>query len=477
LYSLAVIAYEMLAGEPPFDARSTSDILYKQVHETPPSILLKRPDLSPAVGEVFDRALAKQPERRYWSGTTFVTSLVGALEDQTSVAAAAAIQKPSIAAGSDQEPTGSTPAKRSAWVWIAGGALILALLLVGALAYTGVLGRSEPTPTFDVVALLTTVPNPVSTMTPTVGSASDATKGTPPPNPTALITPTEAPVPTIGPGSLATVRVPVADVRAQASQGSELVTQVIMGDKVRVQEMSDSWYRVVAIDQPSPKDPQGYPGWIEAGAVSPRVDEQGQLAIVIVPAAPVRVTASNDGQVIHTLSFDSRLALKSANDAWVAVALPDGQEGWVARDQVRLVCPEQGCASDVAGEPSQSRTSNEIVKTAQQFLGTRYLWGGTSASAFDCSGFIYRVFHANGITVPRDSLPMSQSGTWVEREELQPGDIIFTATGGPSGRVSHCALYLGDGQVLTTVGTDPIAIVPLDTGRYRDEYWGARRYP
>jgi cell wall-associated NlpC family hydrolase len=256
-----------------------------------------------------------------------------------------------------------------------------------------------------------------------------------------------------------------------------LVTQVIMGDRVMVQEMRDGWYRIAAIDQPSPKDPQGYPGWIESSAVSPRVDEQGQMAIVIVPAAPVRTTASDDGPVLHTLSFDSRLTLKSANDAWVVVALPDGREGWVARDQVRLVCPDQGCAGDVAGEPDRPRPSHEIVDTAQQFMGTRYLWGGTSASAFDCSGFIYRVFHANGITVPRDSLPMSQSGAWVEREDLQPGDIIFTASGGPSGRVSHCALYLGDGQVLTTAGTDPITVVPLDSGRYRDEYWGARRYP
>ena len=72
---------------------------------------------------------------------------------------------------------------------------------------------------------------------------------------------------------------------------------------------------------------------------------------------------------------------------------------------------------------------------------------------------------------------MSESGTWVEREQLQPGDIIFTANGGASGRVSHAALYIGNGQVLTTIATDTISIVPLDSPRFRDEYWGARRYP
>jgi cell wall-associated NlpC family hydrolase len=144
---------------------------------------------------------------------------------------------------------------------------------------------------------------------------------------------------------------------------------------------------------------------------------------------------------------------------------------------VRLACTTDDCAEKLAGQPDGPRSVDEILVTAKQFIGTEYLWGGASSSAFDCSGYIYRVFHANGVMVPRDSLPMSQSGTWVEREELQPGDIVFTANGGPSGRVSHAALYIGDGQVLTTVVTDSITVVPLDSPRYRDEYWGARRYP
>ncbi len=475
LYSLAVVAYEMLTGAPPFDADSKSDLLYKQVHEPAPSILLERPDLSLAVDEVFDRALAKQPERRYWSGTTFVTSLAEAVGDQSSAVAIPATPTPS--AGQARQEPSPPPAKRLAWGWLAGAALVLILLVVGALASSGVVSHPQPTPTFDIVALLTEVPNPVSTMTPTNSSAPAMATETPSPEPTVPTTPTDAAPPSDEPGSIVTVRVPVADVRSEPNQASERVTQVIMGEKVMIQQKQDGWYRVTAVDQPSPKDPQGYPGWLEAGAVSLEPYEPSQVAIVMVPSAPVRSIPTADGPVIREVSIDSRLAFQSANDAWVAVTLPDGDGGWIARDLVRLVCSGGECNGDVAAAPDDPLPAEQILDTAKQLMGTRYLWGGTSSTAFDCSGFIYRVFHANGITIPRDSLPMSQSGTWVEREELQPGDIIFTSQGGPLGRVSHCALYIGDGQIITTVGTDPVAIVPLDSERYRNEYWGARRYP
>jgi serine/threonine protein kinase/uncharacterized protein YgiM (DUF1202 family) len=476
LYSLAVIAYEMLAGAPPFDARSTSDVLFQQVHEPPPSILLKRPEQSPALDDVFGRALAKQPEHRYWSGATFINSLAEALEDQSGAAAVLATQTPPTEPAR-QVPLRPSPTRRIAWGWFAGAALVLALIVVGALAFSGVAGRSKPTPTLDVIALLTQVPNPISTMTPTRSGAPVPPTDTPLPQAAATTAPTDTSPVNIGPGSHATVSIPVADVRAAPSEASELVTQVIMGEEVIIVEMEDGWYRIAAIDQPSPKDPQGYPGWIKSDSVTPQSGEREQTAVVIVSSAPLRTTASQDGSVIHSLSFDTRLALQSADDNWVAVTLPDGKAGWIARDHVRLVCSGDQCKDGVAGEPDAPRSSDEIVNVAKQFIGTRYLWGGTSSNAFDCSGFVYRVFHASGITVPRDSLPMSQSGTWVERDELRPGDVVFTAAGGPSGRVSHCALYLGDGQVLTTVGTDPITVVPLDSARYRDEYWGARRYP
>jgi len=79
LYSLAIVAYELLAGAPPFDADSTPAILYMQVHEPPPLITTRCSDLPPAVNGVLRQALAKDPAIRYQSGAAFVMALTQAL--------------------------------------------------------------------------------------------------------------------------------------------------------------------------------------------------------------------------------------------------------------------------------------------------------------------------------------------------------------------------------------------------------------
>jgi formylglycine-generating enzyme required for sulfatase activity len=79
LYSLAMIAYEMLAGTPPFDDDSTPAILYKQVHEPPPSIHTHCPGLPSATEDVLSRALAKDPTERFESCEAMVNALAEAL--------------------------------------------------------------------------------------------------------------------------------------------------------------------------------------------------------------------------------------------------------------------------------------------------------------------------------------------------------------------------------------------------------------
>ncbi len=79
-YSLAMIAYEMLAGDPPFDDDSTPAILYKQVHEPPPPVRGCCPDLPPMVDDVLSKALEKDPAKRYGSARAFVDALEEALQ-------------------------------------------------------------------------------------------------------------------------------------------------------------------------------------------------------------------------------------------------------------------------------------------------------------------------------------------------------------------------------------------------------------
>jgi cell wall-associated NlpC family hydrolase len=358
------------------------------------------------------------------------------------------------------------------------GRMALVVLLAG-LAIVAVVfamrqaGQGDPTPDYPAARLQlgTVAPTrPIRTSAPAVATQVADTL------PTALPPATHTIAPAPVDDGLAVVKAAVADVRALATPASELVTQVLMGEKIRILSREGDWYEIVAVEQPSPKHAQGYPGWVLAEAVSLEVPDTPLTAVVTALSAQVVAAPEDDAPSIANLSLDSRLSVQSAGESWVEVILPNGV-GWVPREQVHLVCTHQGCqGTEGTAQPDPPRSLDDVLDTAMQFVGTPYLWGGASSDAFDCSGFVYRLFHANGITIPRDSQPMSENGAWVEKEDLRPGDVVFLAENAGSGRVTHCSLYIGDGQMVTSVGTSPIGIVPLEHPRYIQEYWGARRF-
>lgn len=352
--------------------------------------------------------------------------------------------------------------------------LLTSLVLAAAIFVVRQAGQEDRTTDYPAAHLQlgTVAPTrPIRTSAPAV--ATHDTDALPTAVPPATHTIAPAPVD----DGVAVVKAAVADVRALPTQTSELVTQVLMGERVRILSQEGDWYEVAAVEQPSPKHAQGYPGWLLAEAVSLKVPDTPLTAVITALSAQVVAAPEDGAPFIAKLSLDSRLSVQSADESWVEVILPTGAAGWVPREQVHLVCTRQGCqGTQDTAQPDPPRSLDDVLDTAMQFVGTPYLWGGASSDAFDCSGFVYRVFHANGITIPRDSQPMSESGAWVEKEELRPGDVVFLAENAGSGRVTHCSLYIGDGEMVTSVGTSPIGIIPLEHPRYIQEYWGARRF-
>lgn len=103
-------------------------------------------------------------------------------------------------------------------------------------------------------------------------------------------------------------------------------------------------------------------------------------------------------------------------------------------------------AIDAASRPNRgdtvSVTGNAIVDYAYQFLGVPYVWGGTTPSGFDCSGFTQYVFrNAVGVSLPRTTYDQINVGVPVSYNNLQPGDLVFPHTG-------HVGIYIGGGQMI-----------------------------
>jgi cell wall-associated NlpC family hydrolase len=252
----------------------------------------------------------------------------------------------------------------------------------------------------------------------------------------------------VAPAPTATVRVAVANVWEAPNAGhlpldphvwptsavtyserralvGHMPTQVLYGETVRVLVRRSGWTKIAVPDQPSPLDARGYPGWVRSWQLGPAF------------AAPLVVT------------------VRSAK-------LANGTEVGFGTQVPRGAVP----ASATRPLP---HTRADLVRSAEQFLGLHYLWGGLSAWGYDCSGLTWAVYRAHGITIPRDADAQFASGTPVSLAKLQPGDLLFYE----HPVVGHVAMYIGDGKMIESPNSaSDVRIVPVRTSDFR----GVRRF-
>jgi peptidoglycan endopeptidase LytE len=111
------------------------------------------------------------------------------------------------------------------------------------------------------------------------------------------------------------------------------------------------------------------------------------------------------------------------------------------------------------------------VETAKQFLGAPYIYGAESPAGFDCSGFVRYVYRtAAGITVPKSSRSIWDTGKPVEPEAAKPGDIMVFNTVGNT--ASHVGILLEDGSLIHAVSSGPRTGVIISPRA--DRYFGPR---
>lgn len=155
---------------------------------------------------------------------------------------------------------------------------------------------------------------------------------------------------------------------------------------------------------------------------------------------------------------------------------PTGYFGTHTNVSVKSYQSSKGLAVDgiVGRHTARALKIDRILQMAKSYQGVRYSWGGQSPSGFDCSGFVHYVLLKNDIIVPRTAAAQYNSGTWVNKSQLQPGDLVFFSTykAGPS----HVGFYLGGGKFIhASSGAGKIIISELSNSYYAAHYIGAKR--
>ncbi len=145
--------------------------------------------------------------------------------------------------------------------------------------------------------------------------------------------------------------------------------------------------------------------------------------------------------------------------------------------------PRAGLAAprDVAGAPELREVYEDIgatlaaVSLAQQLIGKPYRYGGrTPTGGFDCSGLVQYVYGQQGLELPRTARRQARAGQHVEREELEPGDLVFFRIGGE--RINHVGIYAGDDEFIHAPRSGrAVCRESLHNPWWQRRYAGARR--
>ena len=247
-------------------------------------------------------------------------------------------------------------------------------------------------------------------------------------------------------------------LRSAPSTSASVVTTLDKSVAVAIlDDSTDGWYKISY---------NGDTGYVSADYLT--VDQDNLFTTygrINTTGVNVRSGASTDSSVLATIEEDAVVTVNGLVDGWYDVTCEYGTEGYIRSDYVDL---------------TESASSNDgIVATAMQYLGTRYVYGGASASGFDCSGYTMYVYSQHGYSLPHSATSQWQSGLGTRVysiSALQPGDLVFfnDPSRNAGKACSHAGIYVGDGQFIhsSSSRSGGVIISSLTSGYYNTYFVG-----
>lgn len=243
-------------------------------------------------------------------------------------------------------------------------------------------------------------------------------------------------------------------------------------------ETTDGWYKIKSGDITGYVTADSQYTATGAEAKDLAMNAASLMAIVNTDKLNVRKEPSTESSIWTQISKEERYAVIQQMDGWVQIELDAGEESeetdaaYIAtRDnnvEVRYALEEAIKFSPLEEKANQEASlRNKIVNYALQFVGNRYVWGGTSLTkGADCSGFTQSVMKNFGISLPRVSRDQANAGRGIKSSEMRPGDLIFYTNS--RGTVNHVSMYIGNGQIVHAASKR--SGIRISTWNYRNPY-------
>ena len=200
----------------------------------------------------------------------------------------------------------------------------------------------------------------------------------------------------------------------------------------------------------------------------------------------MRKGAGTNYEVVDSLILNSSVIVTGEINDWYQVKV-SGKTGYIAKRLLSSKKTEESTtrsSEERTNNQEQTTTNNvvtskgeEVVNYAKQYLKCKYVYGASGPSTFDCSGFTMYVFKHFGISLSHSATAQSKKGTYVAKENLQPGDLVFFKDYQTMDGIGHCGIYVGDGNFIhASSGTGYcVKLSTLLTGSYNTRHSTARR--
>ena len=227
---------------------------------------------------------------------------------------------------------------------------------------------------------------------------------------------------------------------------------------VKITGETGSWYEVSASGQ------YGYMSKdyikIVSTASSASLEKMDKIGIVTGDGVRMRSGAGTSYSTIGYYNKGIQVKVTGKTGSWYAVSY-NGLSGYMSADYVKL--------------STGNAVADKIVSTAKQYLGTPYVYGGSSPRGFDCSGFTMYLYAQLGYSLWRGAGGQwNHNGTKVDKSDLQPGDLVFFSDSVDP--IGHVGMYIGNNQFIhASSGKGCVVITSLSSSYYANHYTGAKR--